>query len=519
MFAGDLATAPPSSPVVGMAATADHRGYWLAERNGAVLAFGDARTTAPAAPGPPTVGIAADPITGGFYTVTVTGAVHAFNAPALHSGPLPDGAGPAVGIAAAGASGAGVWVATANGNVFPTGPVPAVRTPAGVSHVTGITGTPSGKGYWLVTTAGAVRAAGDAAALGTAPSEGSPAVGLVAAPDGHGALLIRSDGTVQPLGDAVYLGDARSPLHPPYYPKRYELPPTDAIDGAYLAPGTQPATTGPLRVAFLGDSLSVITGKYTRLYLASHNQSTHAWVANGGILGCGITGALPLAVYSDPGSQPPRPTLPACAQWEQQYGRTLALSHPDVVVLLLGYWESQRHKLSPHGVVTDTTSAAYRNYLAVQLQSVNDLVTAAGARLVVLTAPPYGDGTPLANVAAFNQLLRAQARSSSATVVNLGSLIAPSGQYRAVVDQVRVRTGDRVHLTPMGVERVIDPALVPVILKAAREGRRAHGVVGTPVTQAEAASARKTTNTNTKGTHGVSSADRGDAGSGTSHGR
>jgi hypothetical protein len=276
---------------------------------------------------------------------------------------------------------------------------------------------------------------------------------------------VRSDGSAQALGNATDAGDARSPLHPPYYPKRYEAPATNAVGGAYLAPGPQAAATGPLRVTFLGDSLSVITGRNTRRYVATHHDGVH--VATGGIIGCGISGSMDLAVYSNPG--PPRPTLPACAQWQQEYRRALALTHPDTVVLLLGFWESQRHAMPHHGVVTTAKSKAYRDYVTAQLKAVGSMVDAAGARLVVMTAPYYGDGTPKANVDAYNAVLHAAL--PQATFVDLHSLLDPNSHYTPVVNGIRARTNDHVHLTINGVEKVVDPVLVPVVLDAARQSR------------------------------------------------
>lgn len=461
-FDGDLATAAPRSPAVAMTATADGRGYWLAERDGAVLAFGDARHGASSLPGSRTVAIARGGTGGGFYTVTAAGAVRAIDAPAVAAASVPASAGPVVGIAV---SGGGVWLATSSGLVAASGPVASVTTPRSVGNVAAIAASGDGGGYWLLTTSGRLVAAGDAHPLPAAPRATSPAVAFAPAPGGRGGLVLRADGSVAAVGRAIAEGDAASPLHPPLYPRAYQLAPTDAVGITYLAPGPQMASSGPWRVTFLGDSLSVILGRYTRQYVAAHHLDGS--VAIGGILGCGVVGSLALADYSSRG--PLEPTLPACAHWTQQYRRTLALSHPDVVVLLLGFWESQRHRLGRH-VVTAISSEAYRRYLAGQLAEVRRLVDASGARLVVLSAPYYGDGTPPANVDAFNALLPAAFPDASS--VDLTSLLDPQGHFASVVDGVRVRSSDHVHLTEAGVRRVIDPVLVPLM---ASEARSVHG--------------------------------------------
>lgn len=463
-FDGDLATERPSSPVVGMAATADQRGYWLVERDGVVRPFGDAAVGAGAnaASARPTVGIALDPASGGFYTATDSGAIRAVDAAPLASVTLPAGAGPVVGVAA---TGRGVWLATANGGVFSSGPVAPVAAPAPAHEVVGIAATPDGLGYWLITASGRLVADGDARGFRGAPVAPSPAVAFIPSADGRGGLVLRSNGSLVAVGTATGDGDATSPLHPPLYPRSYQLPPTGAVGGAYLSTGPQAASSGPWRVTFLGDSLSVITGRYTRQYVESHGLG--GWVADGGILGCGVVGTLPLGDYSN--QRLLRATLPACGQWQQQYRRTLALSHPDAVVLLLGFWESQLHGLPHDGVVTVTSSEAYRRYLLGQLATVRRLVAASGARLIVLSAPYYGDGTPKANAVAFNALL--SSAFPGAERVDLTTLLDPKGAYAAEVDGVRVRTSDRVHVTAAGVRRVVDPVLVPVMARAARTVR------------------------------------------------
>ena len=79
----------PASPIVGMAATHDSKGYWLVGADGGVFAFGDAGyfgnvATLLGAPAPsPIVGIAATPDSGGYWVVqTRRGRVRASATPA-----------------------------------------------------------------------------------------------------------------------------------------------------------------------------------------------------------------------------------------------------------------------------------------------------------------------------------------------------------------------------------------------------------------------------------------------------
>ncbi|MGP8058121.1 MAG: hypothetical protein ACLP9C_00605, partial [Acidimicrobiales bacterium] len=77
VFAGDATDPPPASPVVAITATADRRGYWLAEEDGVVRAYGDAApgTTRPAISRTegPTVGLTRDPARPGWWSVSASG--------------------------------------------------------------------------------------------------------------------------------------------------------------------------------------------------------------------------------------------------------------------------------------------------------------------------------------------------------------------------------------------------------------------------------------------------------------
>jgi hypothetical protein len=475
-FDGDLTTGPPSSPVVGMAATADGGGYWLATASGTVFAFGDARGPARRQmPGPaPVAAIVADSATRGYWIVRSNGIVDAVSAPRVGAAPWRWIDGPVV--AATADLGGGLWLATAGGKILSVDGAPpfspTVPGESATNPVTSLSSGPGGNSLWVGFRSGRVELIPTGRERhGTeeripSPGSDSPISALVTSPSGNGALVVRSNGAITTLGDAVNIGDARSPLHPPYYPISYQPPPTLAVGGAYLAVGTSAARTGPLRIAVIGDSLSVILGRDTENYVTSRNVNAQFDV--GGIMGCGVAGDLPLATYSDPG--PPAATLPACGQWQQQYRQVLASSHPNEVVVLLGYWESQLH-LFRGRTVTTVDSSGYRNFLAGQLRILFGMVHDSGARLVVLDPPVFGDGTPVANVIAFESVLDSVSSAEGGTLIRLAPLIDPGNQFVQTLDGRDVRTADGVHLTSTAVETVIDPALLPQFLAVARKGR------------------------------------------------
>jgi hypothetical protein len=89
----------------------------------------------------------------------------------------------------------------------PPPPPPPVLHPAEAGATTS---TPDGKGYWVVTPSGIVKAYGDAQRYGdlTGTKLAAPIVGIVATPDGKGYWLVGADGGVFTFGDAHFLGSA-----------------------------------------------------------------------------------------------------------------------------------------------------------------------------------------------------------------------------------------------------------------------------------------------------------------------
>ena len=200
--------------VAGMASAPDGMGYWIAQSDGGVFAYGSAVFHGSAAGVPdrlnrPVVAIAADPTTGGYRLTGGDGGVFAFAAPFLGSlGSIPLNR-PIVGMAAAG-DGSGYWLVAGDGGVFAFG-VPFLGSTGDIvlsRPVVAMAATSDGLGYWLVAADGGVFAFGNATfsgGLGGAPLS-APIVGMAAMPDGQGYWLVAADGGVFAFGSAVFLG-------------------------------------------------------------------------------------------------------------------------------------------------------------------------------------------------------------------------------------------------------------------------------------------------------------------------
>ena len=110
-----------NSPIVGMAATADGRGYWLVASDGGVFTFGDLGFHGCLAADPlnsPIVGMAATPEGKGYWLVTSDGTIRSFGDAQYHGSMSSwEVQHPVVGIVADMAR-AGYWLVTSDGSVF-----------------------------------------------------------------------------------------------------------------------------------------------------------------------------------------------------------------------------------------------------------------------------------------------------------------------------------------------------------------------------------------------------------------
>lgn len=174
----------PTVPIVGMAATPDGRGYWLVGSDGGVFAFGDAPFLGSA----PGVGFSAAP----FRSIAASASLPMGyvlspeyedtlltffpSSPPFTTSPPPNAA-PFVGISLAVSGGPSTWVASADGGVYTytaSGQFPAFygslpsRHIAPAAPIVAMAATPDHRGYWLMGSDGGVFAFGDAQFYGSA---------------------------------------------------------------------------------------------------------------------------------------------------------------------------------------------------------------------------------------------------------------------------------------------------------------------------------------------------------------
>ena len=205
-------------------------GYWLAGADGGVFSFdapffGSGSTPAGPctfSPQPPSTldgafgcgAIAATPSGGGYWLLNVFRFPTAFGTAASpdQSGctGLNGAQGDWTGMAST-PTGSGFFLVSSDGGVAGCGdavPLGGLAAMTLTAPVVGMAATSDGNGYWLVAADGGVFAFGDATFEGSLGGThlNAPVVGMAATPDGKGYWLVAADGGVFAFGNAAFEG-------------------------------------------------------------------------------------------------------------------------------------------------------------------------------------------------------------------------------------------------------------------------------------------------------------------------
>jgi hypothetical protein len=201
-----------SERTIGIAPLANGSGYWEAEANGTVAAFGAAHSLGSLTGrlNAPLVGITPTPDGGGYWLVGSDGGIFSFGDAAFHgsTGALRLNR-PIVGMAST-PSGRGYWLVASDGGIFSFGDAAFHGSMGGTplnQPVVGMADDPATGGYWEVAADGGIFSY-------LAPFFGStgsihlnkPIVGMEASPNGTGYRFVASDGGIFNYGQASFDG-------------------------------------------------------------------------------------------------------------------------------------------------------------------------------------------------------------------------------------------------------------------------------------------------------------------------
>jgi hypothetical protein len=202
-----------NAPLIGITATSDGGGYWLVASDGGIFSFGDATfygSTGSLHLNRPVVAMAPTPDGKGYWLVASDGGIFSYGDAVFHGSMGGTRLNqPVVGMAEDPATG-GYWEVAADGGIF------SYKAPffgsTGSIHlnqpIVGMEAAPSGQGYRFVASDGGIFTYGQAPFYGSTGSIrlASPVVGM--APDNatNGYWMAAADGGIFTFGGAAYMG-------------------------------------------------------------------------------------------------------------------------------------------------------------------------------------------------------------------------------------------------------------------------------------------------------------------------
>jgi hypothetical protein len=219
----------------------------------------------------------------------------------------------------------------------------------------------------------------------------------------------------------------------------------------------------PVRFLLLGDSVAVTMGVgLGRRAVPGYGVD----VINQGVIGCDLdTAPATNGVYRIVPKGP-------CQHWRSRWARQVAVYHPRVVGLVIGFWTVCDHYVDGHDV--HIGEAGWDTHLASEYRDAVRILGSRGARVVLLTSPDFDlpfeqpDGQALpendpTRVDELNRLLRAVAAGDpDVTVVDLHRFLDPGGRFTPTLDGIALRWSDGIHVTVPGGQWLQARILPPV---------------------------------------------------------
>ncbi|HEV7887318.1 MAG TPA: N-acetylmuramoyl-L-alanine amidase [Acidimicrobiales bacterium] len=214
-FFGSMGGRRLNAPIVGLASTVSGKGYWLLGADGGIFSFGDARffgSTGSLRLNSPVIGMAPTPTGNGYWLVAGDGGIFSYGDARFFgsTGAMKLNA-PVLGMAPT-SSGGGYWLFARDGGIFSYGNAVFHGSTGSLrlnSPVNGMDADAAGRGYWLVARDGGIFAFdvpfwGSVPGLGMASYPGAAA--MKATKTGQGYYVLASNGGIAAFGDARDFG-------------------------------------------------------------------------------------------------------------------------------------------------------------------------------------------------------------------------------------------------------------------------------------------------------------------------
>jgi hypothetical protein len=143
-------------------------------------------------------------------------------------------------------------------------------------------------------------------------------------------------------------------------------------------------------------------------------------------------------------------------QWNKLWAYRISVFHPNVVMILVGRWETVNRTYKGHW--TNILHPTYAAYVESQLVRAVQVALSGGAQVVLLTAPcddsgeqpngaPWPEDSPK-RLSIFNNLVRqVVAEVPGTSLLNFNAMACPGGHYEEYMGGQQVRESDGVHFT------------------------------------------------------------------------
>ncbi len=202
------------------------------------------------------------------------------------------------------------------------------------------------------------------------------------------------------------------------------------------------------RVLIVGDSLALTVAVGMAPYAAAYGID----LGGRSHTGCGVALALPLDDHGEVGDP-----FPNCATWPTWWADDVAQLHPQVVGLVIGFWEVVDRWF--RGRWQHLGDPAFDAYEQAQLERAVTVLGSTGAKVALFTAPYFHtgeqpDGTPWpqddpARVDRLNAIIGTVAARfpEEVRVLPLHAVLDPGGRFTWTIGGQVVRQQDGVHTT------------------------------------------------------------------------
>jgi peptidoglycan/LPS O-acetylase OafA/YrhL len=223
----------------------------------------------------------------------------------------------------------------------------------------------------------------------------------------------------------------------------------------------------PMRVFVVGDSTAVFFAEGLESW---GTRTGNAVVASDALVGCSVVRAGEYS-FADPANPDPRPLVPQCANWPEQWASDIASFKPDLVLAVEGPLNTVDFRLPGQSNFQSILDPDFRQYLFTEMNHAVDVLSTAGAPIVWFDAPySHRNATPeelashQVDVRTRSDLYRGLVAKLAATRPNVRYLHWAHFFDSMPVDEDFSYRPDGVHLLPAKLEGLLDDWLWKTIL-------------------------------------------------------